>query len=143
MELPLRCQGTLLTGIRGCDLTPKYPLDAPERGLVAFLRFCVMNPADPREVGITGAFFDREPPSAWKASQLGHYPQHWYSHLMHCYEVIAYCYPKGAPDGPRIRAEACRIYFKLVHNLHLRPESEAEMLERLTEDRIANGTVVS
>lgn len=26
MELPLREQGTLLTCIRGCDLTPKLPL---------------------------------------------------------------------------------------------------------------------
>jgi hypothetical protein len=30
-ELPLREQGTLLTSVRGCDLTPKYPLDSQER----------------------------------------------------------------------------------------------------------------
>jgi hypothetical protein len=46
MELQLREQGTLLTGIRGCDLTPKIPLDSTERQLVGFLRFLVMVPHD-------------------------------------------------------------------------------------------------
>jgi hypothetical protein len=32
-NLPLRMQGTLLTAIRGCDLTPKLPLDSTERNL--------------------------------------------------------------------------------------------------------------
>lgn len=140
-ELPLRAQGTLLTGIRGCDLTPKprNPLDdSPERRLVAFLRFCVMNPADPREVDIPGAFFQSTPPVDWKASQFGHYPQHWYSHLTHCFEVVGYCHPDDVLSNL-----ARDIYRKLVHNMHLVCETREEMLKRLTEDRIANDTVVS
>lgn len=54
MELPLREQGTLLTIVRGCDLTPKLPLDSIERRLVGALRFAIMIPADPREVGCSG-----------------------------------------------------------------------------------------
>src|SRR4051794_17735009 len=96
MMLPLRAQGTILTGIRGCDTTPKLPLVSTERTLTAFLRYCTMNAADDREIGIEGAFFCAFPPRNWKASELGHYPQHWYSHIMHCYEVVGYFHPNEA-----------------------------------------------
>lgn len=139
MKLPLRAQGTLLTGIRGCDLAPKIPgqADSAERQLVAFLRYCVMHPADPREVDIPGAFFQSKPPTRWKPSQFGHYPQHWYAHLMHCFEVVGYCARAPLCD------EAHLIYKRLVSNLHLFPESKSGMMARFTEDRIANDTVVS
>lgn len=150
MELPLREQGTLLTGIRGCDLAPKNPLsnverygcstgdDTPERALTAFLRYCVMNPADPREVDIPGAFFRSTPPCDWKPSMFGHYPQHWYSHIMHCFEVVGYRHPNEA-----VGIHARDIYIRFVTNLHLWPESREQMIERLSEDRIAAGNVVS
>lgn len=142
MELPLRVQGTLLTGIRGCDLAPKnlYRIgeEAPERQLVAFLRYCVLNPADPREVDVPHAFFKSTPPIAWKPSQFGHYPQHWYAHVMHCFEVVGYLHP-----DEELRDEAQSIYQRLVGNLHLREETKDRMLERLIEDRIATDTVVS
>lgn len=150
MELPLRYQGTLVTGVRGCDLAPKNPCDiderygcstgesTPERGLTAFLRYCIMNPADPREVDIPGAFFQSSPPDNWKPSQLGHYPLHWYSHLMHCFEIVGYEHPR-----PREGGLGFTIYERLVHNLHLKVETRIEMHNRLVEDRIATGTVVS
>lgn len=149
MELPLRAQGTLLTGIRGCDVAPKDPEliserhgcstgEGAERAIVAFLRFCVMNPHDPREVDIPGAFFRSRPPSGWKPSQFGHYPQHWYAHIMHCFEVCGYLHP-----DQHLRAICNEIYRRFVHNLHLAPETTSEMVDRLTEDRIAAGTVVS
>lgn len=138
MELPLREQGTLLTGVRGCDVTPKLPFDSTERQLVGFLRYLFMNPADPREVGILGAFFQSEPPTEWKASELGHYPLHWFSHLMHCYEVCGYRHPDEV-----LRRVAHQIYLKLALSLHLFPENFPAYVERLSEDRIANDTVVS
>lgn len=145
MELPLRAQGTLLTGIRGCDVVEKdiFAFDglspaANARRLVAFLRFCVMHPADPREVDIRFAFFASRPPTNWKASQFGHYPQHWYAHVMHCFQVIGYCHP-----DPSLREEASNIYMRFVDNLHLCCETREAMFVRLTEDRIAAGTVVS
>jgi hypothetical protein len=139
MELPLREQGTLLTGIRGCDSAPKrLEIDTPERRLVAFLRYCVMNPAVPDEVNIPHAFFQSTPPKYWRASEFGHYPQHWYSHLMHCFEVVAY----RSPDC-RLGRLAMEIYQRLVKNLHLNPESSEQMIERLSVDRIAKGEVVS
>lgn len=148
-NVPPRGQGTLMTGIRGCDLAPKIPggIDeqygcstgecSAERGLVAFLRFLVLNPADPREVGIDGAWFQPEPPK-FKPSQFGHYPLHWYGHLMHCFEVCGYYHP-----DPEQRAKALGIYQRLVKNLHLNPETKEQMDTRLLEDRIAKGNVVS
>lgn len=139
MDLPLREQGTILTAVRGCDLAPK-PMDgeSTERGLTAFLRYCALNPADPREVGIRGAFFSSEPPESWRASELGHYPMHWYSHVMHAFEVVAYRCPY-----PVQAAQAEAIYREMVHSLHLDTEPRWVMVERLSEDRIAAGTVVS
>ena len=150
MDLPLRAQGTLLTGIRGCDVAPKVVEtvterygcstgeSSPERQLVAFLRYCVMNPADPREVDICGAFFASRPPEMWKPSALGHYPLHWYSHVMHCFEVVGYIHPDLV-----VRCRAHQIYTRMAHSLHLHPETEEQMMARLCEDRIAAGTVVS
>lgn len=150
MQLPRRAQGGLLVGLRGCDDAPKNPAtisekhgcstgnDTPERGLVAFLRYCVMVPADAREIDIPGAFFQSEPPCNWKPSQFGHYPEHWYAHIMHSFEIVGYCHP-----SQRCADHGRSIYERLVHNLHLYPETKEQMLTRLTEDRIANKTVVS
>jgi hypothetical protein len=140
MELPLREQGTLLTGVRGCDLAPKTPATtrSAERSLIAFLRYCVLNPADVREVDIVGSFFRSLAPADWKASEFGHYPLHWYSHVMHCFEVVAYRHP-----GADIAADALKIYTRLVRGLHLNVETKEQMIARLSEDRIASGEVVS
>jgi hypothetical protein len=150
MKLPLRAQGTLLTGVRGCDMAPKTPAcidegygcstgeGSAERQLVAFLRYCMLNPADAREIDVPGAFFQSRPPTDWKPSQFGHYPQHWYAHVMHCFEVVGYCHPDAG-----ISFLANKIYARFARNMHLTPETPEEMFERLTEDRIATNTVVS
>jgi hypothetical protein len=63
-----------------------------------------------------------------RASELGHYPHHYVMHLMHCYEVVAYLHPVS-----EIRGIALEVY----------RETKSEMLERLTEDRMLTGEVVS
>ncbi len=144
MELPLREQGTLLTAVRGCDSEPKSWTKtgvaySQGRRLTAFIRFCFMNPADPREVSREeGAFFMRDPPSPFKPSEFGHLPQHWYSHAMHALEIIGYRHPDG-----KIAEQAEVLYRRMVDNMHLNPETADEMIERLSEDRILLGTVVS
>lgn len=140
MHLPLRYQGVLLTGIRGGDLTPKQhdTLDSIERRLVSFYRYCVMNPADIREIDAEpGCFFTSKPPIDFRFSSIGHYPLHWVSHIMHCYQIVAYEHPNYA-----IRGYALDIYLKCVQGLHLRHETQQEIRDRLTEDRIANKNVV-
>ena len=139
MELPLREQGTLLTCVRGCDLTPKLPLDSMERQLVGALRYAFMNPHDPREVDFApGSFFKSTPPKEFRPSQLGHYPLHWVTHVMHAAEVIAYRHP-----DEWIRGRWFVIYVDIVRSLHLNVESKEEMIARLSEDRVASGAVVS
>jgi hypothetical protein len=143
MELPLREQGTLLTAVRGCDDEPKVwtsrgVAESAGRGLTAFIRWCFMNPADIREVDIPGAFFQSEPPDPFKPSEFGHLPQHWYSHAMHALEVVAMRHPT-----PAVGVQARVLYHAMVHNLHLNPETPEQFVERLSEDRIAKGEVVS
>lgn len=144
MELPLREQGTLLTAVRGCDFEAKTWIStgiaySPGRRLTAFIRWCFMNPADEREVDFEeGSFFRSIPPMPFKPSEFGHLPQHWYSHAMHSLEIIGYRHPN------RETADMARVYYeKMVHNLHLNPETKERMITRLSEDRIINNTVVS
>src|SRR6185369_2251965 len=143
MELPLRFQGTLLTAVRGCDSEPKSWTKtgvafSQGRRLTAFIRWCFMNPADPREIDAEeGAFFMSTPPIPFKPSEFGHLPEHWYAHAMHALEVIGYHHPEKI-----IANMADSLYQKLVHNLHVNVETKEEQWSRLTEDRIVKGTVV-
>ncbi len=143
MQLPLREQGTLLTAVRGCDEEPKTWIargvaESPGRRITAYIRWCFMNPADVREVDIPGAFFQSSPPMPFKPSGFGHLPQHWYSHIMHALEVIAYRHPVSA-----VQVGAYQLYHAMVTNMHLNPENSDQFEERLSEDRIASGEVVS
>lgn len=144
MLLPLREQGTLLTAVRGCDDEPKQwyrtgVAYSPGRRLTAFIRWCFMNPADVREVDIEeGAFFQSRPPDPFKPSEFGHLPQHWYSHAMHALEVVGYRHPDAA-----VRSLAHGLYLSMVDSLHLEPETQKSFELRLSEDRIAKGSVVS
>lgn len=144
VALPLRFQGTLLTAPRGCDDEPKSWTKtgvaySQGRRLTAFIRYCFMNPADPREVDAEeGAFFMSKPPDNFKPSEFGHLPQHWYSHAMHALEIIGYYHPDGL-----LRDQAYVLYRRMVRNMHLNPETKEQQWERLTEDRIAKGEVVS
>lgn len=144
MELPLREQGTLLTAVRGCDFEAKMwnstgVAYSPGRRLTAFIRWCFMVPADEREVDSQeGAFMMSSPPDPFKPSEFGHLPEHWYAHVIHALEVIAYRHPDR-----EINAKAYCLYEKMVHNLHLNVETMAQMIKRLSEDRIVSGTVVS
>lgn len=139
MELPLREQGTLVVALRGCDAAPKYPLDSPERRITAAIRYAVCHPADEREVDAEpGAFMTRIVPSDVKLSMFEHYPQHWVGHIIHACEVIGYRHPDHA-----VRSAWYALYLRLVDGLHLLPEGHVRMENRLSEDRVAKGTIVS
>ena len=63
MRLPLRCHGTLLTAVRGCDDEPKQwsargVAYSPGRRLTAYIRYCFMVPADRREDSQRAGAFD-------------------------------------------------------------------------------------
>ena len=137
MQLPLREQGTLVAAVRGCDLATKQPLDGAPRRLTCWFRWTFMNPADPREVDIPGSFFSSKEPKI-KGSDFDSFPMHWYAHIMHGIEVVAYRHPEG-----KIAEQAFEVYYEMVHHLHVPIEERPAMITRLSEDRIATGTVVS
>ena len=139
MELPLREQGTLLTCIRGCDLTPKWPLESTERLLVGALRFAIMVPADPREVDAEpGSFFVSQVPLDWKPSEFGHYPLHWVEKIMLASEVIGWRHPE-----PDVGGAFLAVYLKIVKSMHLNPETFKQFEERMSEDRVESGEIVA
>ncbi len=142
MSLPLREQGILLVSTRGCDLTPKYPLNSLERELVALIRFTVMIPADEREVDSEPGCFMvsklSDSNSLIKPSKLGHYPWHWLSHILHACEVIAYRHP-----NKEISNYFFSLYEAFCISFHLYVERKEEMIDRLSEDRIVRGNIVS
>ncbi len=138
-NLPLREQGTLVVAARGCDLAPKYPLDSPERQLTAAIRFAAMIPADAREVDSEiGCFMLSTPPSDLRLSSLEHYPMHWVLHVIHACEAIGYRHPEADT-----RELWLRLYLKMCKSLHMNAETFDQFVSRLSEDRIAQGTVVS
>lgn len=144
MRLPLREQGTLLTSVRGCDDEAKTwertgVAFSAGRRLTAFIRWCFMNPADVREVDFEeGSFFMSSPSLPFRPSAFGHLPLHWYTHAMHALEIIAYRHP-----DVKTQEVTYYLYAMMVTSLHLNVETEEQMAERLSEDRIQKGSVVS
>jgi hypothetical protein len=57
---------------------------------------------------------------------------------MHALEIIGVYHPE-----PPIRDTAWSMYLRMVHSMHLNPETPEQQSKRLTEDRIANLSVVS
>lgn len=136
-KLPLRCQGVILTSIRGCDGAQK---EDDSKHLSRMIRRAVMNPADPRETDKRGGFFGFNPEALETSLRkffhsLDQYPLHYVVHLMHASEVIGYLHPD------RDFANFFYLVYRLfVSTLHLNPETEDEMISRLILDRIAAGT---
>lgn len=57
-------------------------------------------------------------------------PHHFQLHFLHAAEIVGYKHPDA-----RIRAWWAKLYVRLVHDMHLYPESEAQMDSRLGDDR--------
>ena len=57
---------------------------------------------------------------------------------MHASEVIGYRHPDRA-----VRSAFLGVYFKFAESFHLRPESFVQFRDRMSEDRVATGEIVS
>lgn len=137
-ELGLRHQGTLFTGVRGCDTAPKHDVTKP---LMRAIRFAIFVAFDPRELTEPKGFMFYTPESFAEtvrefSKSMDHYPSHFIWHAIHAIEVIGYKHPDVAT-----RQQFRHAYYTLVHKFHVNPEAEEEMDRRLTEDRVAQGTV--
>jgi hypothetical protein len=138
-QLGLRHQGVLLTAIRGCDGAAKHD---PSKPIMRAIRCTVLVPFDARELTEPKGFMYFEPHTFNEAirdfsKNLDEYPLHFVLHVMHALELIGYKMPNND------RHTFLSGYLLLVKKFHLTPESELELDARLTEDRIASGTVAN
>lgn len=148
-DLSFMQQTVLLTAIRGPDGIGKYH---PTKYLLRWFRRCTLYSAmdgrvlsSPFEEGggsFTGKSFDFAKHGAvradkWMDELVGEYlrsldelPHHFQMHFMHAAEILGYKHP-----DPDTKAWWLRTYLRLVHDLHLWPETEVQLDLRLGDNR--------
>jgi hypothetical protein len=147
MELPLMQQTVLLTGVRGPDGLPKYH---PTKYVLRWFRRCVLlsamdqrvltNPVDTGGGSFTGPSVVARHADDWRRAMdgrvsdylqaLDEVPHHFQLHLMHAVEILGYKHP-----DEQTRAWWHSVYLRLVHDMHLWPETEEQLDARLGDDR--------
>lgn len=147
-SLSIMQQSVLLTAIRGPDGVPKYH---PCKYLLRWYRRCVLLSALDGKVLSTpyayggGSFtgpsytpssFDHD----WRRKMdvvvdqylqsLDELPHHYQMHFLHAAEIVGYKHPDHT-----IRPWWHALYVRLVKDLHLSPETQAELDFRLADNR--------
>lgn len=139
-------QTVLLTAVRGPDGLPKYGC---VKMLLRWFRRCTLlsamdgrilaNPYDNNGGSFTGPSVASayEPWEEVMQEIVSEYlrtldaiPHHFQLHFMHAAEILGYKHPDS-----RIRNWWNGVYRRLVNDMHLHPESEMEMDERLGDCR--------
>lgn len=141
-------QTVLLTAVRGPDGIPKY---GAAKMLLRWYRRCILvssldgcvldNPWDARGGSFMGPSYDPlEHGGDWPRPMnriLGMYlkeldgiPHHFQLHLLHSFEIVGYKHP-----DPAIRDWFNVAYQRLVHDMHLWPETEDQLDRRLGDSR--------
>lgn len=147
--LTMMQQSVLLAAIRGPDGTAKYGGGA--KMLLRWYRRCVLlsamdgrvleNPVEPNGGSFTGPSLQGDDDvDHWSDRMMVHVedylrqvdalPHHYQLHFMHAVEIVGYKHP-----DPIIRHWWHQLYVRLVNDLHLHAESEAELDERLGDTR--------
>jgi hypothetical protein len=154
LALPFMQQTVLLTAVRGPDGVAKY---GPTKMLLRWYRRCTLLSAmdgrilgTPYELGggsFTGPSISGGNPVPttiegrdWRVEMdavVGDYlrdldaiPHHFQLHLMHAVEIVGYKHP-----APTTRAWWLQTYHRLVHDMHLWPETEDQLDRRLGDSR--------
>lgn len=157
-DLSMMQQSVLLAAVRGADTLTKYH---PAKYLLRWYRRCVLlsamdgrvldDPVEPNGGSFTGPSVERwwsfraigadypfrDTPFLALDDLVGAYigtldeiPHHYQLHFMHAVEILGYKHPH-----PTIREWWESVYGRLVLDMHLRPESEAELDYRLGDSR--------
>lgn len=158
-RLPMMQQTVLLTAVRGPDGLPKYH---PAKYVLRWYRRCILlsaldgkvltDPVDQNGGSFTGpSTGGSSDPSEWAPlmddrvtdylRSLDEVPHHFQMHLMHAVEILGYKHPV-----PQIRAWWHAVYVRLVHDMHLWPETEDQLDARLGDSRegwLARGDVAT
>lgn len=147
-RLPMMQQTVLLTAVRGPDGLPKYH---PTKFVLRWYRRCILlsaldgkvltDPTEPNGGSFTGPSLDEKwigfpwhPGMDKRVTEylrsLDEVPHHFQLHLMHAVEILGYKHPDA-----EIRHWWERVYARLVHDMHLWPETEDQLDQRLGDTR--------
>lgn len=138
-------QTVLLTAIRGPDGLPKY---AAIKYLLRWYRRCILyssmdhqiidNPHDPRGGSFLGPSY-ASGATAWPGHmepivqsylrELDTVPHHFHMHFIHAAEIVGYKHPNH-----EIAKWWEALYIRFVHDLHLHPETVAQLDYRLGDN---------
>lgn len=137
MTLGLRHQGVLLTAVRGCDTAPK---EDTSKDFTRAYRSIVLN-AFCGDAKKSATFIEYVEPEAEIArflafrKNLDPYPHHFVMHFCHAIEIVGYKHPDAA-----VRERYLNYYRRFCRGLHVTPETEAELDERLGANEHVFGT---
>lgn len=123
LQIPIRMQSTLLLGLRGTD-THSCPNVKKIQRWLRGLAFVPGNPANVAE--FMGSEPERIIEKSACAKELEFCTQHFYSHLMHAIEVIAYRHPE-----PKVQDLAYGLFMDMCSLFHLPVEDHDTFEARL------------
>lgn len=135
--LPLQQQAVLALAMRGPDGFDKHHASKP---VLWFMRACVMRAAHTGKMMEHGEHIPTfmsmrcTDPQEWTQTLAAfrsvedELPLHYYSHLMHSAEVLAYRHP-----DPLVRKRWDEFYLCCCDYLHVQPETPAQMNKRLCD----------
>lgn len=152
LALPFMQQTVLLTAIRGPDNTPKY---GPVKMLMRWYRRCVLlsamdgrvlaTPVEDGGGSFTGPsvdpdiFYGVDDPD-WERPMsrlvdeylctVDALPHHFHLHFMHAAEIVGYKHP-----DQRISEWWLGVYIRFARDMHLQPELQSDLDERLGDNR--------
>jgi hypothetical protein len=131
--LPPRMQGTLLTAIRGCDISGKHE---PVKHLVRAYRGLLlhsMNDKPQTFIAIVNYDDAADRSKLWQLMESllddhDAYPNHYLMHLIHSAEIVGYTHPHSG-----CRSLWLSFYRRFCRKFHMTSESETELYARLDE----------
>lgn len=128
MELPIRFQGAILTGIRGCD---GHVREDASKVIVHGIRSVALVPANKKSTQ-NGGFMDFEleellPAMKVLSANCDEYPMHFIVHVYQALEAIAYAHPDKA-----VALVFEEAYKMIVKAINLNVETREECYTRLT-----------
>lgn len=136
-ELSIMQQTVLVSAIRNEDGVGK---DHPQKELLKWYRRCVLLSAfdkraltSPYEEGggnFTGPVADLDVAATRFIRSRDSMSLHYYGHAMHAFQIVGYKHP-----DPCTRQFWNRLYERMVHALHLFPETEEQMDSRLGDSK--------
>lgn len=123
-KLSFKQQTVLLTALRGVDGKEKQDMS---KNLCKAMRMTILHNASPGK----GTFMQLSIPDEFVSKfveNIDHYPVHWVLHFTHAAEIIGYKCPY-----PQVREWWHDFYLRMVDAMHLQPETEAHLDERLSD----------